>query len=216
MYISDEESFISLGSSCITEVNIQKYFNSRKGWILDYNLSTLDATIEILERYRDNTLIDILCNPDNYETTIHEFNEKIFKNKVIKGFSLWHEHSLDHIPEKMKHCIENISAIKDNSTFILSNIQYNLIWTLESAGNTINDVYVTEGKYNKISSLVKEIFNSKVAFILRDELAEPELFTKENVFTFEMAKTSGNAEGEWCLGPEERFFEIFEKIRAFK
>ena len=118
MYISDTESFISLGTSCIVEHNFREYFNERKAWICDFNVTTLDAAINILEMHRDGTLKEALCNKNNYEPHMTSFKKIIFKNTVVDGFSLWHEESFESAIEKINHVIDSILLVKDNPIFV--------------------------------------------------------------------------------------------------
>ena len=209
MYIGEKYSVISLGASCIVETNIQECFKSKKGWILDYCTSTIEATISIFEHYKNNTLFDALCNIDDYEIVISDNGEHIYKSNNITGFAVWHEQDVENMVQKIQHKIKNLSLLSDKKFFVFSNLQANLKWTMQIVGNSLDDVFLNNERYEKLCNLVKDIFDGESVFIVREELVNKDLLILDNVYTIEMQKIDGNGFGMWNLGPTQEFQKIF-------
>ena len=142
-----------------------------------------NSTIQILEEYRDKTLKSTILDASRYDVAGPAGDGGI-RHKDFESLYLYHD-NLDNPEElisKWNHIIDNFQLIKPRRAyFIWSSIQPNLPHMVASAGGNTDQYYLTKDHYNRINSLIQEIFEGVVMFISRAEDVDPELTDMPNV-----------------------------------
>ena len=159
--------------------------------------------------YKDGTLKNAILDVSRYDVAGPAGDGGI-KHKDFESLYLYHE-NLDNPEElisKWDHIIDNFELLKGNpSYFLWNNIQPNLHHMVMMVRDNTGFYNLDIDQYNKINSLIQEIFGGIVIFIYRAGTLTPELMTKPNLYPIDLKSTMDDYKG-----PFDLFKPIFESV----
>lgn len=201
-------TYVSLGPSCIVKHHILKRFEDSRGYPFDHRATTPDVLITILETIIDGELEKKIISHTNYKMINRIGVNNYLEHKILSNFKLVHEYDPEKTESKMRHQFNNFIKL-NNPTFIWSNAQGNLHLQDAELGMPIEDFYLTEARYNKMSSLINQIFGDKatIKFAVRPEYTDQHLLDKSNVYIINVPKSNAWSEADY--GTIEQFDCLF-------
>jgi hypothetical protein len=221
MYIKDDKAFVSIGVNCLPEVQFLKRFGIWKGKGPDpknagyiYKRGPFDtggvspeALIEILNLIKEDKAIDELSDIKDYYEEVQSEGEIFYGHKFVHGFTLTHEEEdFSEFPQSIKNRFDNFKLLPKDTTLVWCNAQANFHPELKSSGTKIKDYYLTEKRYQDITSLINEMYGYPIKFVVRDIYTDKSLLNLSNVYTIDIPFGTFN-----LFGTKKQFDPIFEE-----
>ena len=143
---------------------------------------------------------------DYYEEVQSE-GEIFYGHKTIQGFTLTHEdEDFTKLAGSIKNRFENFINLPSDTTLLWSNAQANFTMDFNVTGNKIQDYYLTEKRYQDITSLINEMYGYPIKFAVRDIYTDKSLLNLSNVYTMDIPFGKFN-----LFGTKKQFDPIFEE-----
>jgi hypothetical protein len=215
MYKNDTFAVSSIGTGCMVEHQIQHRFNSSVGGFFNYITITPEALIQILKIYEKDQNFNFLIKSNNYiSVKVNKRFEKRYMpfHKDIKGLVLYHDSLNDTMSfeSKKTHQFNNFDFNKKN-IFIWSNLQSNIWQVSRELKLKVEDFYLTQDRYNKISKLIEKNWKGQCIFIVREEYCDKSVLFEKNVHVLELTNYKYFTKNLHHLGPEKFFNSIIDQ-----
>jgi len=194
MLVSDEIVIIPIGTGCLNQFEINHYVKdnfinedvlNRKyvhTGLLDWTLQSLESTLEVMNHYKNGSLLDVISNEANYR-----FKNSKIQNIALPNFYFWHE-SIKDFPKfvsKMTKLIKNMDNViesKCKKYTIWNNVQFLLYESFKLVESDKSEYYLTKNYYDAISKASKDIFDATAIFIVRKGMFDEELIDSPNIY----------------------------------
>lgn len=180
MHKYKDKVFISLGSSCPTEADIEG-LSSSKGLELDKMSGFFDwlivspqSVIEFFERYKAGTIYDDVSNKANYdEVHLNEFSV-VYKNKLFSCMYVWHPETFrnnDDFTDITKHKLDNLFNTPGKKYFMLNNTNPQIVINMRLVKEDPKRFAITHYQYAKLTALLKDIFDGELILITNQAMS---------------------------------------------
>lgn len=195
---------LSIGCSCITRFQFQFFLERApehadcfpKG-LFDWNISSLESTLNILQLAADGTLEETLRDP----TRFHVAWDTLILNTGLPGFSFFHEdtpHALLAEPERRDAFLGKVAHLAEPFTDPDPHLHTHLIWSnlQPNLPDTVRNVIdweeftLTESRYDRCKSLAGRLFgpHTMLSFLSTPQDMSPALSRQPDVYIHDIPR----------------------------
>ncbi|MFP7569177.1 hypothetical protein [Marivita sp. S2033] len=169
---------LSIGSSCINRFQFEHFMTRHPATapsfvrgLFDWNIASLDATLNIMRLATEGALEEILADPDRYYVGW----DALILNTGLPGFSFFHETdpaiTLKHAARRSAF-LGKVAHLSAPFTFAVSAAHTHLVWSnvQPNLPDTVENVFpweafrLTRERYTLARKLGRQIFGQQTTF----------------------------------------------------